>query len=128
MVNVKLPDGKYTIVQDATGRTKVLRYNAEWRDVTGDNVILACAYRIDELERELAAAQARIKRLEEDYMDLIMQVERKFDGETRHQTAKRYIMHTEQLANECGPAKQPESCPRCGSTAQPFHTCVKGAQ
>ena len=65
MVNVKMPDGKYTIVQDATGRTKVLRYNDEWRDVTGDNVILAAAYRIEELETELREANDRIKRMEE---------------------------------------------------------------
>ena len=39
--------------------------------------------------------QDRIHRLEEDYYDLIMQVERVFDGETRHQTAKRYIKNAE---------------------------------
>lgn len=48
-----------------------------------------------QLERELNAANDRIKRLEEEYHDLIMQVERKFDGETRHETAKRYIRNAE---------------------------------
>lgn len=51
-------DGKYTIVQEPDGHTKVLRYGDEWRDVTGDNVIGGLAY-------ELTAANERIKRLEE---------------------------------------------------------------
>ena len=58
MVNVSICDGKYTIVQDASGRTNVLRYGESWRDATGDNVILGAAYEIEKL-------QARINRLEE---------------------------------------------------------------
>ena len=58
------------------------------------------------LERELNAANDRIKRLEEDYYDLIMQVERVFDGETRHQTAKRYIKNAECIILDSHEAKE----------------------
>ena len=58
MVKVSICDGKYTIIQDASGRTSVLRHGEEWRDSTGDNVILGAAYEIQKL-------QDRIKRLEE---------------------------------------------------------------
>lgn len=58
MIKVSICDGKYTIIQDASGRTNVLRYGESWRDVTGDNVILGAAYEIEKL-------QARIQRLEE---------------------------------------------------------------
>ena len=58
MVKVNICDGKYTIIQDASGRTNVLRYGESWRDATGDNVVLGAAYEIYKL-------QSRIKRLEE---------------------------------------------------------------
>lgn len=34
----------------------------------------------------------------EKYFDLIMSVERKFEGESRHETAKKYIKYMEQPA------------------------------
>ena len=58
MVKVSICDGKYTIIQDASGRTKLLRYGEPWRWVTGDNVILGAAYEIQKL-------QERIKQLED---------------------------------------------------------------
>lgn len=54
MINVTICDGKYTIIQDATGRTKVLRYGQEWRQVTGDNVILGSAHEISNLRNSVA--------------------------------------------------------------------------
>jgi len=48
-----------------------------------------------QLERELSAAQQQIAALREQYDDLIMQVASKYPGETRHQTAKRYIAQSE---------------------------------
>ena len=62
MIKVSICDGKYTIIQDASGRTNVLRYGESWRDATGDNVVLGAAYEIDKL-------QSRIKRLEKDLSD-----------------------------------------------------------
>lgn len=59
MINVSICDGKYTIIQDASGRTKLLRYGEPWRWVTGDNVILGAAYEIEKL-------QEHIKQLEDN--------------------------------------------------------------
>lgn len=67
-------------------------------------IVRACFAR--QLERELNAANERIKRLEWDYHDLIMQVERKFDGETRHETAKRYIRNSEAVKLDSHEAKE----------------------
>jgi len=61
MIRVSICDGKYTIVQDATGRTSVLRHGEAWREVTGDNVILGAAYEIEKLRErvgELEGASA----------------------------------------------------------------------
>jgi len=57
-LNVSICDGKYTVIQEPTGETRVLRYGEEWRDVTGDNVIGGLAW-------ELQESRKRIKRLEE---------------------------------------------------------------
>ena len=57
-VNISICDGKYTVIQEPTGGTRVLRYGEEWRDVTGDNVICGLAW-------ELQESRERIKRLEE---------------------------------------------------------------
>jgi len=58
MIRVSICDGKYTIVQDATGRTSVLRNGEAWRDAVGDGVILGAAYEIEELRE-------RVEELEE---------------------------------------------------------------
>ena len=58
-VNISICDGKYTVIQEPTGGTRVLRYGEEWRDVTGDNVICGLAW-------ELQESRERIKRLEEE--------------------------------------------------------------
>ena len=44
------------------------------------------------------------QRLRDDYSDLIMQVAKKFPDESRHETAKRYIMEREN--REVSPAQQ----------------------
>ena len=46
-------------------------------------------------EEQLAEVTAERDRLQSDYMDLIMSVAKKFPGETRHQTALRYIRENE---------------------------------
>jgi hypothetical protein len=45
-------DGKYTYVRDDKGQ-RVLLYNQEWRDLTGDKFALAMAQKIEELEEAL---------------------------------------------------------------------------
>ena len=49
-----LQQGKYTIIQNLdAGVFKCLRYDEEWRDLIGDNLILALCQRIQDLESEL---------------------------------------------------------------------------
>ena len=50
-----------------------------------------------------------IERLKTDYNDLIFQVSQKFKGETRHQTAKRYIASWEGRSVQSEPAKSVSS-------------------
>jgi hypothetical protein len=47
-----LEDGKYTIVYDFSPQSftfKALRYGEEWRNLSGDKLILALIHRIEEL-------------------------------------------------------------------------------
>ncbi len=55
-------------------------------------------------KQQLAQSQARVLELEGKYNELIMQVGNKFDGESRHDTAKRYLRQHEHCG-EGGPAK-----------------------
>lgn len=50
-------------------------------------------------------AEIEGKETRQKYDDLIMSVERKFDGETRHQTAKRYIQEAESKSSG-GPSRE----------------------
>lgn len=59
MLRVSTPDGKYTVVQDHTGKLFALRYNEPWRDCVGDNLVLALAYEVDELRSQLEQAENR---------------------------------------------------------------------
>lgn len=50
LLRVSVSSGKYTLIQRGDGSTHVLRYSENWRDVTGDGLILSMGYRIKELE------------------------------------------------------------------------------
>lgn len=65
------------------------------------------------LRVELAEAQAEVERLRADYWDLIMVVAEKYPGETRHQTAKRYLVEreTRQDNTACAALRGPEVKP-----------------
>ena len=43
LMKVSTDDGKYTVIQDSTGGMRALRYGEEWRDCTGDGMILTLA-------------------------------------------------------------------------------------
>jgi hypothetical protein len=77
-------DGKYIVQCDGDGRMRALRYGEPWRDLTGDGMVLAL---VQEIER-----------LRKDYYELIYEVATVHEGETRHQTAKRYIHERENRA------------------------------
>jgi hypothetical protein len=54
MKEIELENGKYTIIlNDNPFEFKVLRYGKEWRDLIGDNLILALVNYISDLEARL---------------------------------------------------------------------------
>ena len=57
-MKIELDNGKYTIIGDVSS-LKALRYDEEWRDLTGDNLIYWLAV-------ELEAARREIKKLKFD--------------------------------------------------------------
>lgn len=59
MRKIELCNGKYTVINDLGdgGGFKALRYGNEWRNLAGDNLILA-------LFHEIEAQRAEIKRLQ----------------------------------------------------------------
>lgn len=53
-IYITLSDGKYEYEFDhQKGAQTIKRNGKDWRDETGDNLILAMAQRIDELEEEV---------------------------------------------------------------------------
>jgi hypothetical protein len=52
-MRVTVYDGKYTVIQDERGGLRALRYGEEWRDCTGDGLILALAQEVEELRSEV---------------------------------------------------------------------------
>ena len=55
MDRIELDDGKYTVINELGkgGGLKALRYGEEWRNLAGDNLILAMFHKIEELQEEL---------------------------------------------------------------------------
>ena len=51
---LKLSEGKYTIIspEDNKGNFRALRYGEEWRDLTGDGLVLSLVQHAEELEAE----------------------------------------------------------------------------
>ena len=60
-------------------------------------------------ELQLGKRDEYVKKVEEAYSELIMAVERKFEGETRHETALRYINERERSVVASAPDKAPKS-------------------
>ncbi len=54
MESIKLDNGKYEVIlNDKPWKFEALRYGETWRSLTGDNLVLAMFYRIQELEEEI---------------------------------------------------------------------------
>ncbi len=55
MESIKLYNGKYEVILNETKPFvfKALRHGEEWRDLTGDNLVLQMFFRIQELEEEI---------------------------------------------------------------------------
>lgn len=52
ILDIDLYDGKYTVQQTDT-RFAALRYGQDWRDLTGDNLVLFLAYEVEQLRHRL---------------------------------------------------------------------------
>ena len=50
-------DEKYTLVIKKDGSFKALRYGQEWRDLTGDKLVLTMCQRIEQLEEKIMCIQ-----------------------------------------------------------------------
>lgn len=62
---ISLDNGKYTVVYDETGTypEKVLRYDEEWFNAAGDNVIFWLCAEIEKLKQENKSLQLRVDNL-----------------------------------------------------------------
>ncbi len=65
-MQITLEDYTY-IFDDISGRSEVHRHGEFWQDVTGDNLLLAMAHRIQDQEIELIAAIDVIENCGVDY-------------------------------------------------------------
>lgn len=66
---IELDEGNYEYVFEKGVQT-VKRSGEDWRDVTGDNFILAMAMRIEELEKELDIAVSAVEQCGVDYNEV----------------------------------------------------------
>lgn len=66
LLKVEIENGKYTVIQDASGRLHALRYGQEWRDCVGDNLIFHLAHYVNDLRK---LADDAITAEESQYID-----------------------------------------------------------
>ena len=55
LLNVKI--GRYNVIQNNDGSLSAKRNGEQWRDLTGDNLVLALTQRIEELENVIEEAK-----------------------------------------------------------------------
>lgn len=60
---VSVADNKYTVILPQKGGLYALRYGEEWRDCTGDGLILALTAEIDTLREQQKTLMKEIERL-----------------------------------------------------------------
>ena len=71
-MKVKLENGKYLYIFDEViGSSTVFRKGVIWKDTTGDELLLAMAQRINELEEELDVAINIIEESGVDYLEVV---------------------------------------------------------
>lgn len=58
-------DGKYEVVVPADHKAHALRHGEPWRELIGDNLILALAYDLDEARETIKTLQSEIDALRE---------------------------------------------------------------
>lgn len=53
MLEVEVAGGKYKVIQNKNGELGALRHGAIWRDLLGDNLVLALAQELDEARKTI---------------------------------------------------------------------------
>lgn len=61
MLRVSTSDGKYTVVQDASGKQFALRYGEPWQNLVGNGLTLALAHDLEEAREAVKALVALIE-------------------------------------------------------------------
>ena len=51
MIKEDFVNGKYTVIFEDSGGLKALRYGEEWRDLTGDGLVLSMLQEVEELRQ-----------------------------------------------------------------------------
>jgi len=69
-LRVTIYDGKYTVIMNTNGGLRALRYGDEWRDLTGDGLVLALAQEVEELREKMLLASAYIQYVQKRNPDL----------------------------------------------------------
>jgi hypothetical protein len=64
-MEVPVANNKYTVIQDATGRLKALRYGEPWRDCCGDNLVFYLAAELAEARLQITMLEAMKRRLQD---------------------------------------------------------------
>lgn len=54
LLRIEVGDGKYTVVCEEDGALSCLRYDAEWRNLTGDKMVLTLAQEVQSLRETQA--------------------------------------------------------------------------
>lgn len=72
MTRIDLRGGKYTVQHNNGANLKALRYGEEWRDLTGDGLVLALVQKIEELEECLLDAKEWVAMYESNTINNIL--------------------------------------------------------
>lgn len=61
-LNVKVYDGKYTVVADEDMKNfRALRYGEEWQDLCGNNLVYCLAFELQEARDEIRQLKEKTK-------------------------------------------------------------------
>ena len=60
ILDVTIEDGKYRIILPPGGGMKCLRYGEEWRDLTGDKLVLLLAMEVRALRSVLGTVMSKV--------------------------------------------------------------------
>ena len=62
-LDIDVAGGKYTVRQEIQGKLYALRYGSEWRDLTGDGLVLNMAYELEASKEKIITLESRILKM-----------------------------------------------------------------